>query len=185
MGLFGFLKKDNVAQPQKSPDELKEEAEYERRLAMEATKTVRQQAEANPPAASAPVPAVHIDEASVIPGDEPPMFMVRGSKVAKFKGDDGTDFTLYQHTIKCGREEHRLDGVEAVVEEGSALQSRFTATRIFLLGVFALAFKKRKGGEKWLGIMGPDFAWVSRADRKHIGDAMKFAAKVNDQARKQ
>ena len=109
MGLFGFLKKDNVAQPQKSPDELKEEAEYE----------------------------------------------------------------------------HRLDGVEAVVEEGSALQSRFTATRIFLLGVFALAFKKRKGGEKWLGIMGPDFAWVSRADRKHIGDAMKFAAKVNDQARKQ
>ena len=162
-----------------------DEAEYERRLAMEATKTVRQQAEANPPAASAPVPAVHIDEASVIPGDEPPMFMVRGSKVAKFKGDDGTDFTLYQRTIKCGREEHRLDGVEAVVEEGSALQSRFTATRIFLLGVFALAFKKRKGGEKWLGIMGPDFAWVSRADRKHIGDAMKFAAKVNDQARKQ
>lgn len=173
---------ENMAEPAAAETD---EAEYERRLAMEATETVRQQAEANPPAASAPVPAAHIDEASVIPGDEPPMFMVRGSKVAKFKGDDGTDFTLYQHTIKCGREEHRLDGVEAVVEEGSALQSRFTATRIFLLGVFALAFKKRKGGEKWLGIMGPDFAWVSRADRKHIGDAMKFAAKVNDQARKQ
>ena len=173
---------ENMAEPAAAETD---EAEYERRLAMEATKTVRQQAEANPPAASASVPAVHIDEASVIPGDEPPMFMVRGSKVAKFKGDDGTDFTLYQHTIKCGREEHRLDGVEAVVEEGAALQSRFTATRIFLLGVFALAFKKRKGGEKWLGIMGPDFAWVSRADRKHIGDAMKFAAKVNDQARKQ
>lgn len=114
-----------------------------------------------------------------------PMFMMRGSKIGKFKGDDGTDFILYQHTIKCGGEEHRLDGVTAVVEDGSALESRFTATRIFLLGAFALAFKKRKGGEKWLGIMGPDFAWVARADRKHIGDAMKFAAQVNDQARKE
>lgn len=184
MGLFGFLKKQPTP-PQKSPEELKEEAEYERRLAMEATKSVRQQAEANPTVAAAPVQAVHIDEESVVSGDEPPMFMVRGRKVAKFKGDDGTEFTLYQHTIKCGREEHKLDGVDAVVEEGSALQSRFTATRIFLLGVFALAFKKRKGGEKWLGIMGPDFAWVAKADRKHIGDAMKFATAVNNQVRKQ
>ena len=108
-----------------------------------------------------------------------------GRKIARFKGDDGTTFHLYEHAIRCGLEEHPLTDVEATVEDGSALQERMTATRIFLAGPFALAFKKRKGGEKWLSILGPDFAWVARADMKHIPDAMKFSAQVNNQVRKQ
>ena len=163
-----------------------EEAEYERRLAIEATQAVRREAELNPPAPSAPITAVpHVPEHETAVNADLPGFMTRGSKVAKFKGDDGTDFTLYEHAIKCGREEHRLDGVAATVEDGEALQERITLTRVALVGIFALAWQKKKGGEKWLSVMGPDFCWIAKADRKHIGDAMKFAAKINDQARKQ
>lgn len=114
-----------------------------------------------------------------------PDFAAHGQKVAKFKGDDGTTFYLYEHAIRCGLEEYPLTGVVSTVEDGSALQERLTATRIFLAGPFALAFKKRKGGEKWLSIVGPDFAWIAKADMKHISDAMKFSAQVNNQARRQ
>lgn len=114
-----------------------------------------------------------------------PDFATHGQKVAKFKGDDGTTFHLYEHAIRCGLEEYPLTGVVSTVEDGSALQERLTATRIFLAGPFAWAFKKRKGGEKWLSIVGPDFAWIAKADMKHISDAMKFSAQVNNQARRQ
>ena len=114
-----------------------------------------------------------------------PDFATHGQKVAKFKGDDGTTFHLYEHAIRCGLEEYPLTGVVSTVEDGSALQERLTATRIFLAGPFALAFKKRKGGEKWLSIVGPDFAWIAKANMKHISDAMKFSAQVNNQARRQ
>lgn len=114
-----------------------------------------------------------------------PDFATHGQKVAKFKGDDGTTFHLYEHAIRCGLEEYPLTGVVSTVEDGSALQERLTATRIFLAGPYALAFKKRKGGEKWLSIVGPDFAWIAKADMKHISDAMKFSTQVNNQARRQ
>lgn len=107
-----------------------------------------------------------------------------GRKIDSFKGSDGTRIDLFEHEIRCGRETHPLEGVTASVLDGSALESRVTLTRLLLVGVFALAFKKRKGGEKYLTVEGPDFAWMAEADRKHVGDAMRFATKIQNQTRK-
>ncbi len=76
-----------------------------------------------------------------------------------------------------------LDGVSARVESGADLQSRFTVTRLALLGPFALALKKKKGGEKYLTIEGPDFVWALEVDRKKANEAMKFASRVNGAAK--
>lgn len=43
---------------------------------------------------------------------------------------------------------------------------------------------KKSGGEKYLTVEGPDFAWVALANRKHISNAMRFATAINDSARK-
>lgn len=134
---------------------------------------------------SAPEDAVSLTAPVRNIAPDTPDFATHGQKIAKFKGDDGNTFHLYEHAIRCGLEEYPLTDVTATVEDGSALQERMTATRILLAGPFALAFKKRKGGEKWLSIIGPDFAWVAKADMKHISDAIKFSAQVNNQVRKQ
>ena len=104
--------------------------------------------------------------------------------VAKFKGDDGTKIELYKDRIECNNESHQLSGVTARVESGSDLESRVTLTRFIAIGLFALAFKKRRGGEKYLTIEGIDFAWMSMVGRKHIHDAMRFMTAVNDAARR-
>lgn len=78
---------------------------------------------------------------------------------------------------------HSLEGVTARVEDGAALEKRVTATRLLAFGVFAFAAKKKKGGESFLTIEGPDFFWAIEVDRKKKGDAMKFAAKVNHQVK--
>lgn len=59
-----------------------------------------------------------------------------------------------------------------------------TVTRIALLGAFALAAPKRKGGERFVSIEGPDFIWCMEVDRKRAGDAVTFVAKVNQQVKK-
>lgn len=102
----------------------------------------------------------------------------------KFIGDDGTIIRLYDDLIACGDEQHKLDGVHASVENGSALESRVTLTRMLAVGLLAFAFKKKSGGEKYLTVKGPDFAWVALANRKHISNAMRFATAINDSARK-
>lgn len=103
---------------------------------------------------------------------------------AKFKGDDGAKIELYKDHIECKGESHPLDGIVAHVESGSDLESRVTLTRLIAVGLFALAFKKRRGGEKYLTIEGPDFAWMSLIDRKHVQEGMRFMNNVNDAARK-
>lgn len=86
--------------------------------------------------------------------------------------------------INAGKnEEQPLAGVTARVESGSDIQSRVTATRLLAIGVFAFAAKKKKGGEAYLTIEGPDFFWTAEVDRKKRSDAVKFAGKVNDAAR--
>lgn len=77
-----------------------------------------------------------------------------------------------------------LGGVVARIEEGRELESRLTLTRIALLGAFALAAPKRKGGERFVTIEGPDFIWCMEVKRKNAGDAVRFVAKVNQQAKK-
>lgn len=76
-----------------------------------------------------------------------------------------------------------LDGVVARVESGSEVESRITLTRLALLGPLALAAPKKNGGEKFVTIEGSDFLWCMEVPRKRAGDAVRFAAKVNNQAK--
>lgn len=107
----------------------------------------------------------------------------RGRKVAAFEADK-QKFTLYEHVIDKDGEEQPLTDVTARLEAGEELQSRVTATRLVLLGVFALAAKKKSGGTKFLTIEGPGFMWGAEVDRKSIKDAQKFMLAVNNQVKK-
>lgn len=96
--------------------------------------------------------------------------------------------TLYKDAITrregLSKEEYPLNGVVARVEQGSDLEKRVTATRLIATGVLALGWKKKSGGEVWLTIEGRDFFWTVEIDRKKADKARKFAARVNDTARK-
>lgn len=108
--------------------------------------------------------------------------------VAILNGDGMLDqMILREKTIihtQSGDGEKPLCGVVARIESGRELESRITITRIALLGAFALAAPKRKGGEKFVSIEGPDFIWCMEVDRKMAGDAVRFVAKVNQQVKK-
>lgn len=110
--------------------------------------------------------------------------MDAGARVASFKGDDGTRITLYEHALECNGEIRPVAGVTVDVESGSALKSRITATRMLLMGPFALAFKKSKGGERYLTLEGSDFAWMTKVEDANVETAMGFVAQVRDRARR-
>lgn len=90
-------------------------------------------------------------------------------------------FKLNKDSIKKGIETKSLKNVIARIETGSELQTRVTMTRLLALGVFAFAAKKKKGGEKYLTIEGPDFVWTAeiKRDRKDINKAMNFVSQIN------
>lgn len=101
---------------------------------------------------------------------------------AQFKGTDG-HLQLYpdgvDHLHGLTRATIPLHTIQAVsIEDGADLEARITATRLVLIGVFALAFRKRKGGEKYLTIESSDAFTVLEVDRKSIANAQKFAAAV-------
>ena len=73
-------------------------------------------------------------------------------------------------------------GVSARVESGSELEKRVTATRLVALGVFAFGAKKKRGGESWLTVEGPDVFWTVEVDRGGERKAREFAVKVNEAA---
>lgn len=106
-----------------------------------------------------------------------------GEELGSFKGDDGTSLTLYANGIGNGAEIKSLDDVSARLEAGSEVQSRITATRLLAIGVFALAFKKKSGGEKYVTIEGPDFLWTAEVKAKRVEKAMTFVHKVSAQAK--
>ncbi len=83
--------------------------------------------------------------------------------------------------IKKGFTKKPIAGVVARIESGSDLQSRVTVTRLLAIGVFAFAAKKKKGGEKYLTIEGPDFVWTEEIKRgkSELNKAMKFVSQVN------
>ena len=80
------------------------------------------------------------------------------------------------------KNEKPLSGVCARVEQVTDLQERITATRLVALGVFALAAKKKTGGDSILTIEGPDFLWTIDVPHKKKVDAQRFALAVNRQA---
>ena len=73
-------------------------------------------------------------------------------------------------------------GVSARVESGSELEKRVTATRLVAMGVFAFGAKKKRGGESWLTVEGPDVFWTVEVDRGGERKAREFAVKVNEAA---
>lgn len=102
----------------------------------------------------------------------------------RFEGDDGTTITIENTTISSKGETHSLKGVHAYLEDGSALESRITATRLLLFGPFALAMKKRKGGEKYLIVEGPDFAYMTMVKKQNISKAVRFKTETMNAAAK-
>lgn len=101
---------------------------------------------------------------------------------AQFVGDDGT-LQLYPDGVDymAGFKKSTipLASIQSVsLEEGADLESRITATRLVLVGVFALAIKKKKGGEKYLTIESDDAFVVVKVPRKNIDKAHKFSAAV-------
>lgn len=70
------------------------------------------------------------------------------------------------------------------LEDGEELQSRVTATRLLTLGVFAFAFKKKTGGNKFITVEGENFLWALEVGRKKIGDAQKFVMKARQLMKK-
>lgn len=107
-----------------------------------------------------------------------------GKTIAEFG-----DIYLYEARFvslrhKQNAETRYLRGVTARVEAGEALESRITAARIVLTGVFALAWRKKSGGESWLTIEGPNFLWVERVERGQADQARAFATRVNAEVKK-
>ena len=76
----------------------------------------------------------------------------------------------------------QLEGVR--LEDGEELSSRVTMTRLVTLGVFALAAKKKTGGEKFLTIESPDIFWTIEVPRKNIGAAQRFIGDIEQQRRR-
>lgn len=101
-----------------------------------------------------------------------------------FATNDFKIIKLRDNSISCGKETHPLIGVSAHVENGSDIEKRVTFTRLLLLGIFAFAMQKKKGGEKYLCIEGPDFAWMTEIKNKNTRIAMRFAMEVNNAVRK-
>ncbi len=87
--------------------------------------------------------------------------------------------------ISKGREGGPLASAHAVVDTAGAIESRFTMTRLALMGPFALAFKKKKDKrELYLAVEGDGFAFVVEVDPDKGKKAREFAAKINAAASK-
>jgi hypothetical protein len=56
------------------------------------------------------------------------------------------------------------------------MQARVTATRLVTLGIFALAAKKRSGGDKWLMIETRNALLTLHFERKAVDGLMRFVA---------
>lgn len=95
--------------------------------------------------------------------------------------------TLYKDKVRCleakQKGEYPLTGVTSVVESGEALSKRVTLTRFAAFGLISLAMKKKSGGESYLLIEGPEFAWTFEVKRGDQARAQAFAAKVRSAAK--
>lgn len=107
-----------------------------------------------------------------------------GLPPVSFTGPKGENAFLLPGKISCDDQIHSLVGVHADVGGGTAVESRITATRLAAFGVFALAIPKKTGGEQFLTIEGPDFAWSTKVSRDQVVKAKEFATAVNNSARK-
>ena len=88
--------------------------------------------------------------------DEKALSKALGKKLMAVSGEDGSSVTLYSGGIEFRSKDADLnpgkrlwDDVKAVsIEDAEELQQRVTVTRLLLVGVFAFALKKKKGGTR-------------------------------------
>lgn len=77
-----------------------------------------------------------------------------------------------------------VGGATATVDMAGAIDARFTATRLALMGPFALAFKKKKDKrELYLAIEGQGFGILQQVPPALGAQARAFAAKINGLSR--
>lgn len=95
---------------------------------------------------------------------------------------------LYADKVKCldpkQKGEYPLEGVTVEMGTGEALSKRVTLTRFAAFGLLSLAAKKKSGGESYLLIQGPGFAWTFEVKRGDQAKAQKFVAAVRSAAAK-
>jgi hypothetical protein len=73
-----------------------------------------------------------------------------------------------------------IEGAKASVQTEGEIRDRFTATRIFALGLFALAFKKKTSDKDvFVVIEHPDYVITSHVPSKKESDAREFARAFN------
>ena len=111
--------------------------------------------------------------------------MTRNAVSATFKPDEGARYELTSTRLRHGVDNEPLKGMIIDLKDGAPLQQRATATRLLLLGAFALAAPKKSGGDSYLEISGPGFHWSSKVGRKHRDEAIRFAERVRSQIAKQ
>ena len=90
-----------------------------------------------------------------------------------------TDTELLYDSKRRGEPIQRIpltDVVSIEVEDGEAAQARVTATRLVALGIFALAAKKKSGGDKWLMIETRRALLTLHFERKYVDGLMRFVA---------
>lgn len=109
-------------------------------------------------------------------------------KVLQFIMSDDMKSTLFlrengiEYTVTNNEEESgiatwgEIDSI--TLEDGEELQSRVTATRLLMLGVFAFAAKKKTGGNKFIVVEGENFLWGLEVGRKKVNDAQKLVMKA-------
>ncbi|WIE81332.1 hypothetical protein [Curtobacterium sp. MCSS17_016] len=105
----------------------------------------------------------------------------RQRETGKFAGVSLSDGML-GWTDKGHPRREPVAGARAEVAVGADAQRRITATRIVLIGVFALAFRKQKG-TGFLTIEADTYYLGVPFPIKQEADARAFAAKVNSAAR--
>ena len=83
-------------------------------------------------------------------------------------------------TISYKGQGGQVGGAQARVETAGEVSQRFTATRLALLGPFALAFRNKKDNrELYLTVEGPGYGFVIEINPKKGIEARQFAAAVN------
>lgn len=100
---------------------------------------------------------------------------------AQFKAKDGKITVYSDGSVGVPKRMHVIpptDVVDIVVEDGEAASKRVTVSRVFAIGVLALAAKKKVAATKYLIVETVDDAHVVELDIKHYREARAFAAKA-------
>lgn len=104
--------------------------------------------------------------------------------VATWNSTEG-QVSVYKDRVEVGKEQFAWSpDISCTIESGEELERRVTATRVLLIGIFAWAVKKRKGGTRYLVLEGPEFFWSTEVDRKKVAKAQRFRSVFEDTKRK-